>query len=714
MNKEKNIFEKLKRSRNLPSLPQILVKLIEACNSDETTLKELTQITANDPSLVSKVLRLVNSPYMGLREPVTSLEKAVLFLGADTIKNLAISASVLQVFSQTKGNEHFNLRRFWWHSLMSALLSRRIAQNADYKHPEEAFLSGLLHDIAKLILWIHFPKEYGQLLSESGMNSDRLIAGEVRLGASHAEIGAWLIRKWNLDPLMVDAVHYHHEPVEDIVHAFPLVKIVYVANGLSQENPDPLANGIGTAETVFGFTPPFVEEIISETKNEILDVAARMDIPIEPPPDPSIEIQQASNEELLSRVKNISLLYGTLDNLLKADGQEAILTILERGLKILFDVRSPLFFLYDPQKEILLGRSSAGRYLETRINELIIPFRSGSSLLVQSLKQNQILNTWERSKLSIADKQIMQLLSAEDMICIPLSVSHQLIGVIVLGFQDNPSPGFSGQQKLMEMFAYHAAVALYVDELKYRETQRIQAERMEAVSTMARNVVHEVNNPLGIIKNYLKILGLKLPERHPSQEDITIIREEIDRVYQIVRQLTTFSKPDFSDSTEVDVNSVIVDQMKLLRQSILQPGGISDHLFLSEGLPRVLCDPGRLKQVLSNLVKNAAEAMKQDGNIYIETRNPIKSQKKEANRPLDVLDGIEIIVRDDGPGIPEEIKLRLFEPFISSKGSDHRGLGLSIVHNIVKELNGSITCESDGDAGTTFRITLPASAVLSE
>ena len=81
MNKEKNIFEKLKRSRNLPSLPQILVKLIEACNSDETTLKELTQITANDPSLVSKVLRLVNSPYMGLREPVTSLEKAVLFLG---------------------------------------------------------------------------------------------------------------------------------------------------------------------------------------------------------------------------------------------------------------------------------------------------------------------------------------------------------------------------------------------------------------------------------------------------------------------------------------------------------------------------------------------------------------------------------------------------------------------------------------------------------
>ena len=77
----------------------------------------------------------------------------------------------------------------------------------------------------------------------------------------------------------------------------------------------------------------------------------------------------------------------------------------------------------------------------------------------------------------------------------------------------------------MEMFAYHAAVALYVDELNTRENQRIQAERMEAVSTMAGKVVHEVNNPLGIIKNYLKILGLKRPERHPAQEDITIMKD---------------------------------------------------------------------------------------------------------------------------------------------------------------------------------------------
>ncbi|HIJ54794.1 MAG TPA: HDOD domain-containing protein [Deltaproteobacteria bacterium] len=709
MNKEKNIFQKLKRSKNLPSLPQVLVKLIEACNSDKTTLKELSQITAKDPSLASKVLRLVNSPYMGLRDPVTSLEKAVLYLGADTIKNMAISASVLQVFSQTKSGAHFNLSQFWWHSLLCALISRRLAKLTDYKHPEEAFLSGLLHDIAKLIFWIHFPKEYGLLLSESGVNSEQLIAGEVRLGASHAEVGAWLTRRWNLDPLMADAVHYHHEPIEDIAHAFPLVKIVHVANVLSQGNSVQSAGGREIAQTVFGFSPSLVEGILSEAKEEILDVARSMDIPVEQPPDLSAEIQQESNEELLSQVKNISLLYGTLDNLLKADGQEAILTILERGLKILFDVPSLMFFLYDPGKEILMGRSPKGGYLETRINELVVPVRFESSLLIQSLKQNRILNSRATSDLSIADKQIAQLLRTDGMICIPLSVRHQYMGVIALGVRAGQTPRFPSQRKLMEMFAYHAAVSLYVDELKYRENQRIQAERMEAVSTMAGKVVHEVNNPLGIIKNYLKILGLKLPERHPSQEDITIINEEIDRVYQIVCQLTTFSQPDSGDSTEVDVNSVILSQMKLLRQSILQPLGISDHLSLGEGLAKVLCDPGRLKQVLSNLVKNAAEAMKNGGNIYIETRGRDDFKIKEADQQDDVSNSIEMIVRDDGPGIPEAIRHRLFEPFISSKGADHRGLGLTVVHNIVKELKGSIICESGGETGTVFKIMLPAS-----
>ena len=84
---EKTIFHRIKSSKNLPSLPQVLLKLIAACNDDTTPLVELSQITSKDPSLTSKVLRLVNSAYMGFRDPITSLEKAVLYLGADTIKN---------------------------------------------------------------------------------------------------------------------------------------------------------------------------------------------------------------------------------------------------------------------------------------------------------------------------------------------------------------------------------------------------------------------------------------------------------------------------------------------------------------------------------------------------------------------------------------------------------------------------------------------------
>ena len=704
------ILHKIRHTKNLPSLPQVLLQLIDACNNENTPIHELSEIIAKDPALASKALRLVNSAYVGIMDPVTSLEKAVVYLGAATIKNIAISASVIQAFSGTKSGPVFNLEHFWWHSFMCASLARRMAKRAEFKNPEEAFLAGLLHDIGKLILWQYFPKEYGQILEDVDSDPIRLPEREAAaFGATHAEVGAWLARQWQIETFMADAVAYHHETVEDILNAFPLVKIVYAANCFSQSAVEKgLPKGGEVAKAAFGFTASHMETLIAGARDEVAEVAGALDIPVSPPPGLDTGYPSKADDALLIEIKNISLLYGTLENLLKADGKDAILLVVERGLRIVFDVQSLIFFLYDPESQRLVGNASETRPDRHRIRDLTLPGTGAACLPAKSLADQKILDSADASQLSIADKQLIRLLGADGMLCVPLTAYHQWVGAIVMGVASARASRFSAQEKLLQMFANHAAVCLYIEDFKKKQAEKIQAERMEAVSLMARKVVHETNNPLGIIKNYLKILSLKLPERHPAQEDIGIVGKEIDRVFQIVRRLNRFSQPELRTEQSVDVNRVFTEQLKLLRKSILTTAGIYDHLALEKKLPRVAADENSLKQVFLNLIKNAAEAMPNGGNLYIRTQFDQDKRShlgKEAVQP----GVVEITIKDDGPGIPDDIRTRLFEPFTSSKAGDHRGLGLSVVHNIIKEHNGSITCESDSEIGTCFTILLPVS-----
>jgi nitrogen-specific signal transduction histidine kinase len=135
---------------------------------------------------------------------------------------------------------------------------------------------------------------------------------------------------------------------------------------------------------------------------------------------------------------------------------------------------------------------------------------------------------------------------------------------------------------------------------------------------------------------------------------------------------------------------------------------INVHLNLEPSLPTVLSGKNSLKQVFINLIKNAVEAMPQGGNLYIHTRglgNRLQTQTEQDREGA--LDSVEICIQDEGPGIPDAIRSRLFEPFVTSKSGEHAGLGLSVAYNIMNELKGAITCESGKKTGTIFKIVLP-------
>jgi signal transduction histidine kinase/HD-like signal output (HDOD) protein len=713
MQLRKTISNQLSTLKHLPTLPHILLQLIKVCNTENGSLKDISSIIEKDPALTGKILKLVNSAYFAPPRKIARVDDAVGLLGTNAVKNIAICSSVHEVFHKASQNALFNMKTFWWHSLRCAILARLLSKSARLNDPDEAFLSGMLHDIGKVVLWVNFPKQYAELLTAYQDRPDLVIAGETQMGATHAEVGAWLLERWSFQSFIADAVLYHHYPLSRILDALPLVKLIYAADALTGESNQRMEEGFEAASELFGLARTPVEELLAQTDGELLDVAESLDIEIErqvPKETPQSESDREKRKILTQEVRDRSLLLGVLENLLGAGDEQAILKESYQGLQTLFDVNRVLFFVHEAESNSLHGFTLPEEKNFSLVNDVIVPLQMERSLLTACLRTRMFTDSFTRSGDSvpaILDEQIIHFFGKEGLFCLPMFAHGEQVGVIVLGLDQVEYSHLVTQIKLLKMFADQVGLALYVHVLRRSQLSRIQSERAGASSSMARRVVHEVNNPLSIIKNYLKILGTRLAAQDMAQDEIRIINEEIDRVAQILRELAAFSEDRVRRVEALDVNELLSYLAKITRES-LNYFNIKLHLELDPALPTVLADKNSLKQVFINLIKNASEAMTEGGNLHIQTRH-ISSRLGGglAYSELEYPGYAEIAIADDGPGIPDDFKARLFEPYVTTKGENHSGLGLSIVHSIIKGLNGSISCESEPGKGTAFKIGLP-------
>jgi signal transduction histidine kinase len=214
----------------------------------------------------------------------------------------------------------------------------------------------------------------------------------------------------------------------------------------------------------------------------------------------------------------------------------------------------------------------------------------------------------------------------------------------------------------------------------------------------SRRVVHEVNNPLSIIKNYLSVLDAKLARHEPVTGEMSILNEEIDRVGQLVGSLADLQPMD-AGPRPADAAKVASDVVRLFRATAFVPASVEIVLSMPEGASWIEGDADILKQILVNLVKNAVEALLETGGrIEIASRGHVNRERRLY---------LELVVSDTGPGLSRDVLANLFSAVKSTKPGAHHGLGLSIVHSLVKKLHGDISCRS-GHTGTSFEILLPA------
>ncbi len=230
---DENMLKVVTGIKDLPSLPSLYQNLISELESEDPSLKKISEIIAQDLTMTARVLQLVNSSFFGLASKVTRPQQAVALLGINTLKALVLKIHFFTAF-HPRPSASFSAEHLWRHSLMVANGARLIIhlESPDPKLEEKAMIAGILHDIGKLPL-LELPGHYDRLNAFCNDHKCSPIAAEYQLlGTSHAEVGAYLLGLWGLPDLMLEPVMFHHRPSELKEKAFSVLTAVHVANAL--------------------------------------------------------------------------------------------------------------------------------------------------------------------------------------------------------------------------------------------------------------------------------------------------------------------------------------------------------------------------------------------------------------------------------------------------------------------------------------------------
>lgn len=213
LDREQKINRLVNAIDRLPALPSIVNKALNLLDDPNSTTKDISKVISLDPILTARILRIANSAFYGFPRRIKTIKDAAIILGFDTIRALIVAASVHKLFSNELKGYKVERGELWRHSVGTAMCAQKLASffNID---SDETFIAGLLHDIGKVVIDQLIDEEFNSIMKLVVEDNLSFIhAEELILGFNHAEIGAKVALKWNLPNYLVDAIKYHHEPL---------------------------------------------------------------------------------------------------------------------------------------------------------------------------------------------------------------------------------------------------------------------------------------------------------------------------------------------------------------------------------------------------------------------------------------------------------------------------------------------------------------------
>jgi HD-like signal output (HDOD) protein len=243
LSKEQSVSNAIREISHIATLPEITLKIIELVESPNSTAQDLNKVISNDPALCSRILKVVNSAFYGLPGQIGSINRAIVLLGLNAVKNIAIAASLAKLFRGGSLTPDFSAKDLWSHSITCATACKMVADHLKLGFADEAFLAGLIHDIG-IIVEIQYDRQ--RLIDvitrahpgPDGTPSADWLAVETEIfGATHQDFGQGLCEKWKFPKNFALVTGYHHRPLELAKEIRTLVCIVHVADKLAAAMP---------------------------------------------------------------------------------------------------------------------------------------------------------------------------------------------------------------------------------------------------------------------------------------------------------------------------------------------------------------------------------------------------------------------------------------------------------------------------------------------
>ena len=411
------------------------------------------------------------------------------------------------------------------------------------------------------------------------------------------------------------------------------------------------------------------------------------------PPVASDQAQMRLNDE----VRNRALLAELGQAMGRQAGDAQLLEAVRQNARLLFNLEDTVIFLTSGDGQTMVGVSFSEQ--RQRLAEFAIKLSAGGAMAESALHRRLAFIGPEKGGRSIVEDQLLRVLGAECLVCVPIASGVRCLGMMVAGLAAWRMPDIKRQEKWLQVFGAQAAMALNAASDRGEIDRRI-ANLRDEYKASSRKMVHEVNNPLTIIKNYLGVLDEKSSRQEPLAEEISILTEEIDRVSHLLSEFAGGAPKVQTGGT--NINGVVKHLVHLFRESKFLPASVQISAQMPDQPAEVDGATDVIKQVLINLIKNSVEALPFGGQIVVQINGVVERDGRTFR---------ELCVIDNGPGIAAEVMASLFSPLPSTKPGKNRGVGLSIVHGLVQKLGGLISCRSSKE-GTVFEVLMPAKKQL--
>ncbi len=647
-------------SRPFLSHTGVLAHLLADLGGRDQAEAQTSNLLLLDPVFALHALELFAQTHAGQSLSDFSHADILNDLDTCTLKSIATSAATEFITRPTRANQD----AIWRLAIRGAVLSRMLAEKIAYPSPDEAWLAGLL-------LWLP------GFIAETGLDPVR-----ARQYAQES------LDRLPLRTFLPDALRYLDEPAQRLADAAPLVQLTVAAHRLV-----PLCTSGGLNR----FNLPLLDDLFFTARisqENLLDMLNTADMAVEAlyTENGRSHLGEMSVEEMalgLIRFNQLEL----VAHAMRDSEEEAILT-LANLLASLDGTHAPIYLKRNPHSGNLEAQKLGGHAAPP----ISIRIAGGKAAATRALLSRDTITVLQDSPASAAviDLQLIRQADADGLAAIPLGDNDSHGVLLVRG-------AAASIATIAAIPAHYARMGQLAGRAKASSGGSGKAGDAsggspDTLPARVHRATHEVNNPLGIIKNYLAILKVKLGDDAPVSDELRIIYEELDRIVGILRGLSQEETEPRVVSETADINALIQDLVKVT-QPTWQGKGIQVSTLLTPELPLISGNRDKLKQIVLNLMLNAIEATPAGGMVRLETAALSNFRHQRF---------IEILVADSGPGIPPEVASRLFDPLETAKGNGHAGLGLSIVKSLTQLMRGDITFKT-GASGTTFQISLPTS-----